>query len=64
MMKGVGELPDDAVRSEFNDRSCCVKIMGYQGAISVVVVVVVVAVVVVAVVVVAVVVVVVFVVVV
>lgn len=31
MMKGVGELPDEAVKSEFAERSCCVKIMGYQG---------------------------------
>eukprot|EP00802_Teleaulax_amphioxeia_P005029 Tamp_05033.p3 GENE.Tamp_05033~~Tamp_05033.p3 ORF type:complete len:328 (-),score=103.38 Tamp_05033:1878-2861(-) len=31
MMKGVGELPEEAIRSEFDVRSCCIKIMGYQG---------------------------------
>jgi hypothetical protein len=31
MMKDVGELPEDAIRSEFDVRSCCIKIMGYNG---------------------------------
>jgi len=31
MMKGVGELSEDAIKSEFAERSCSVKIMGYQG---------------------------------
>jgi hypothetical protein len=31
MMKDVGELPEDAIWSEFDVRSCCIKIMGYNG---------------------------------
>jgi hypothetical protein len=30
-MKDVGELPEAAVKSEFGDRCCSVKIFGYQG---------------------------------
>ena len=30
-MKDVGELPEAAVKSEFGDRCCSVKIFGYPG---------------------------------